>query len=140
MVVSDTICMRAISINNPWATLIAKGEKTLEIRSWQTAFRGDILIVSTQRKYADYPRGAALCIVRLAGVREFVPADAAAAHIAYQLGYFAWVLSDVRPITPFPVKGQQGFYNVIYPAQTSDILPVTPVRGIESLPLFAPRS
>jgi len=50
------------------------------------------------------------------------------------------VLADVRPITPFPVKGQQGFYNMIYPDQNSDILPTTPSREIENLPLFAPRS
>jgi len=73
--------MRAISIHNPWATLISTGAKTLEIRSWKTSYRGDLLIVSTQRKYADYPRGVALCVVRLADVREFVPADADAAHI-----------------------------------------------------------
>ena len=132
--------MRAISIHNPWATLISTGAKTLEIRSWKTSYRGDLLIVSTQRKYADYPRGVALCIVRLSDVREFVPTDADAAHIAYQPGYFAWVLTDVRPITPFPVKGRQGFYNVIYPAQTSDILPARPSREIENLPLFALRS
>ena len=132
--------MRAISIHNPWATLISTGAKTLEIRSWKTSYRGDLLIVSTQRKYADYPRGVALCVVRLADVREFVPADADAAHIPYQPGYFAWVLADVRPITPFPVKGQQGFYNMIYPDQNSDILPTTPSREIENLPLFAPRS
>lgn len=129
--------MRAISIHNPWATLIATGKKTLEIRSWKTGYRGELLIISTQRKYADYLRGMALCVVHLADVREFVPADADAAHIAYQPECFAWVLTDVRPITPFPVKGKQGFYNVIYPAQTFDILPVTPSRGIESLPLFA---
>jgi hypothetical protein len=129
--------MRAISIHNPWATLIATGKKTLEIRSWKTSYRGDLLIVSTQRKYADYPRGVALCIVRLADVREFVPADAGAAHIVFLPECFAWVLDDVRPIAPFPVKGQQGFYNVIYPAQTSGILPATPARKIESLPLFA---
>jgi len=130
------VAMKAISIHNPYATLIAQALKTLEIRSWKTSYRGELLIVSTQRKYADLPCGVAVCVVNLFDIREFTPADMLAAHIPYQPRCFAWVLADVRPITPFPVKGQQGFYNVIYPAQTSNILPVTPGREIESLPLF----
>ena len=131
--------MKAITVHNPFATLIARGEKTLEIRSWKTPYRGDILIVCSRREYADCPRGVALCIVRLADVRPFTPADAPAACIAYQLGLWAWVLADVRLVTPFPVRGKQGFYDVAYPAQNSQIQPVESAPGIESLPLFALR-
>ena len=36
--------MIAITIKQPWATLIALGEKRFETRSWQTKYRGQIAI------------------------------------------------------------------------------------------------
>ena len=36
--------MKAISLTQPWATLIALGEKKFETRSWPTRYRGPIAI------------------------------------------------------------------------------------------------
>ncbi len=36
--------MKAITIKQPWATLIAEGYKEYEFRTWKTRYRGDILI------------------------------------------------------------------------------------------------
>lgn len=36
--------MKVITIKQPWATLIAKGYKEYEFRTWKTKHRGDILI------------------------------------------------------------------------------------------------
>ena len=36
--------MKAITIKQPWATLIAEGIKKYEFRSWNTNYRGKILI------------------------------------------------------------------------------------------------
>ena len=36
--------MKAITIKQPWATLIALGEKQFETRSWQTKYRGPLAI------------------------------------------------------------------------------------------------
>lgn len=36
--------MKAITIKQPWATLIALGEKKFETRSWQTKYRGQLAI------------------------------------------------------------------------------------------------
>lgn len=36
--------MKVITIRQPWATLIAIGEKEFETRSWQTKYRGTIAI------------------------------------------------------------------------------------------------
>lgn len=38
--------MKAITIKQPWATLIALGEKKFETRSWQTKYRGKMAIHS----------------------------------------------------------------------------------------------
>ena len=36
--------MKVITIKQPWATLIAKGYKQYEFRTWKTKYRGEILI------------------------------------------------------------------------------------------------
>lgn len=36
--------MKALTIKQPWATLIMQGDKKFEFRSWQTKYRGDLLI------------------------------------------------------------------------------------------------
>ena len=36
--------MKALTIKQPWATLIMQGYKRFEFRSWQTKYRGDLLI------------------------------------------------------------------------------------------------
>ena len=78
--------MTAITIKQPWATLIALGEKKLETRSWQTKYRGPIAIhagkaidkeVCTSREIAkvlnkhgitlisDLPTGSVVAIAHL---------------------------------------------------------------------------
>jgi hypothetical protein len=41
--------MKAISLWQPWATLIAIGAKKIETRSWETAHRGQIAIHAAKR-------------------------------------------------------------------------------------------
>lgn len=36
--------MKAITIKQPWATLIVKGYKKYEFRTWKTKYRGELLI------------------------------------------------------------------------------------------------
>ena len=36
--------MKTLTIKQPWATLIMQGDKRFEFRSWQTKYRGDLLI------------------------------------------------------------------------------------------------
>jgi len=37
--------MKALSVKQPWANKIASGEKTIEVRTWYTHYRGPLLIV-----------------------------------------------------------------------------------------------
>jgi activating signal cointegrator 1 len=41
--------MRCLSINQPWATLIAFGAKRIETRSWSTSYRGPLAIHASGR-------------------------------------------------------------------------------------------
>jgi hypothetical protein len=45
--------MKALSIKQPWADLIASGAKDIENRSWRTHFRGRVYIHASA-KMADY--------------------------------------------------------------------------------------
>ena len=36
--------MKVLTIKQPWATLIMQGKKQFEFRSWQTKYRGELLI------------------------------------------------------------------------------------------------
>lgn len=42
--------MKALSLLQPWATLVVIGVKTIETRSWGTKYRGPILIHASQGK------------------------------------------------------------------------------------------
>ena len=55
--------MKAITIRQPWASLIAEGIKDIENRTWTTKFRGRVLIHSSCAKFVndlhlllDYPQ------------------------------------------------------------------------------------
>ena len=42
--------MKALSIKQPWASLIAKGIKDVENRTWKTKFRGKVYIHASSKK------------------------------------------------------------------------------------------
>lgn len=68
---------KTLSIKQPWAHLILTGRKTLEMRTWRTAYRGELLIAaSSQPKNFQLdgmrlPSGVAICLVDLVDIREF---------------------------------------------------------------------
>ena len=124
--------MKAISIKQPWAAAIMLGEKTIETRTWATEYRGPLLIVAskmpdkamleyTASLYADLEArkrylnnlqyGKAIAIADLAECRPMKSSDMDAAMCDLYAA-FSWVLKSIRPIEPFPVKGQLGIYDV----------------------------
>ena len=117
--------MKALSLHQPWASLVALGEKTWETRSWQTQYRGplaihaslshagDDLIVGSVEPFAsalarhgiartlELPRGCVLAICVLEEVHEIDHAfasnfsDQEIAFGDWAAGRFAWMLGDV---------------------------------------------
>jgi hypothetical protein len=106
--------MKAISVKQPWANMIASGRKTIETRKWPTDYRGDILIVSSKTPNIE-PAGCALAIVRIVDCRPMTTADEPAAGCSIYPNAFAWILADIRRIKPFPVRGQLGIYDIEIP-------------------------
>ena len=133
--------MKAISLWQPWATLIAIGAKTYETRSWSTDYRGPLLIHAAKNESelkvaledeffnvlseAGYfegdkslPLGAIVAYAELATVgRVELVRDTHAknerAFGDYSDGRFAWKLVNVQRIEPaVPARGAQGLFDI----------------------------
>lgn len=88
---------------------IVKGLKTVEVRTWTTRYRGDLLICATAKKGKGLISGHALGVVTLADVVPMKREHAKAAMVnpyAYWGDCYAWILENPRPIKPFPMKGK----------------------------------
>ena len=124
--------MKALSVKQPWAWLIASGRKTIETRTWHTKYRGPILIVSSKGRMKKaacesfYKRfgplvtlnlkyGMALCKADLVDCRKMTKDDEKLACCEIYDGAYSWVLEDVERIEPFAVTGRLGIYNVEVP-------------------------
>ena len=123
--------MKAITLHQPWATLIALGLKTMETRSWSTKYRGPIAIhagktidhevaeyLAERMGCADLPTGAVIATATLAKVLTTGPAlwgwlpDDEAEYGDFSPGRFAWALEDVQVLPePIPARGQQGLWH-----------------------------
>lgn len=103
--------MKALSVREPWATLIRDGVKSIETRSWRTDFRGDLCLCAC-KKPAGLLSGMAFAVVEVVDVRPMVKEDEGAACCCLYPGAFSWVLRNVRKIELKPVVGKQGFFEV----------------------------
>lgn len=133
--------IKALTLHQPWATLIAVGAKQFETRSWATSFRGPVVIhagktLVTQgfdRMFMDMlamagcsnlqalPLGVAVCVADLTAcyrteqVRPHLTAMEAAFGF-YEVGRAAWKLEHIRVLTPpIPARGQQGLWDWTLP-------------------------
>ena len=106
--------VKALSILPEFAAEICDGLKTVEWRSWKTDYRGDLLICASSRKLQGCISGYALCMVKLVDVVPFTKKhlNGALMDSVPEPAGFAWLLSDVRLIEPFPYKGKLHLYDV----------------------------
>lgn len=118
--------MKAMTVTQPWATLIASGAKRIETRSWRTRYRGPLAIHaaasfpryalracfdeqiasalgrSNVRALSDLPRGAVVAIAQLVDCRRVdeLPGRLLTSRELrfgdYTPGRYGWVLDDVR--------------------------------------------
>lgn len=109
--------MRAITIHQPWAELIVRGEKDVENRSWRTHHRGPLLIHAGARadgaSFAEHgvaddaERGAII------GVVELVDCTQARTSRWHEEGSWGWYLARARRFRkPVPMKGRRGLFEV----------------------------
>lgn len=105
------IKIKAISLKEPWASLILNGKKTIETRVWKTNYRGKLLICASKSPKTDIS-GKAVAIVELVECRPMAKRDEKAACCEVYDGAYSWILKDIRPIVQFEVKGRLGLFDV----------------------------
>lgn len=130
--------MNAITLYQPWASLIATGDKRYETRSWRPPpkyYGQPLAIHAAKKKYTDIgpsrlldavernwgkhgleklPRGAVVAVVILQEAFQMrsytdVPANQRPfGDFAYHR--YVWKLTDCVPIPPIPARGYQGLW------------------------------
>jgi ASCH domain len=104
----------ALSIKQPWAELIMRGVKTIEVRSLRThkrarvqiyASKGGVSLASCERIEKEHgvdvkslPRGVLVGTIEIVGCRPLAPTDSTAAAFWIDKGdpRFAWMLAEPR--------------------------------------------
>ena len=124
--------MKALTIKQPYASLITSGLKEYEFRTWSTKYRGELLIhagkgVDRQaleqfKEYGlEYPSG---CIIAKVKLTDCIKVDAEFREVLRKknpqvyLGIinapdwegYAFKLEDVKPIEPICVNGKLSFW------------------------------
>ncbi len=122
--------MKTLSIRQPWAELILQGRKTIELRTWQTHYRGPVLIHAGGNLEQDgceaygidpaaLTRGALVGIVEIVDMVTFDHdsfADLRDEHL--DLGdwpgdVLGWQLVNPQRLpTPIPMRGRLGLFEV----------------------------
>ncbi|MEZ2231536.1 ASCH domain-containing protein [Microcoleus sp.] len=119
----------AITLHQPWASLIAAGKKHYETRSWPTNYRGPIAIHAGKKLEQDQsllgllevplssiPLGAIVAIAELTDcilmTKEFILKQSSFEQYlgCWEEGRYAWKLENVRAIGPIPATGKQGLW------------------------------
>lgn len=115
--------MKALSVRQPWAELIAQGRKSIELRSWSTSYRGPLLIVAGRNWHSlgvelhgsIGARGVSVCVGTLHDVRPATARDAQKACVrppSVCSGLLAWELRDVVRVAEVPVIGRLSLFDV----------------------------
>lgn len=120
----------ALTISQPYASLIASGEKWIENRTWPTAYRGTLAIHAgagtqylTRAQLRGYPQGV-LAMCHLAACFRLDDLDRLGDKLAtvgltiaqvrshpHAEGPWCWLLRDVRRLrVPHPCQGTLGVW------------------------------
>ena len=94
--------MKALSIYPEPVMEIFMGDKTIEYRTWQPDYRGDLLICAGSKKEPGFVNGYAWFVVRLLDIRPCDEED----------GGYEWTLGTPRLIRPIPVRGKLYLFDV----------------------------
>ena len=127
--------MQAITLHQPWASLIANGSKQYETRNWSTNYRGPIAIHAGKKQdssnsrllelagasnISELPAGAVVAIAELIDciqmTSEFITSQSETERACgdWTAGRYAWKLENVRAIEPVAIAGKQSLWVYVY--------------------------
>lgn len=117
--------MKVISIQEPYGSLILKGHKKIETRSWKTNYRGELYIHTSSTIFKgdntkafnyinkdDLVFGYIICKCKLVDciemTEEFINSvDSKEKELGvYSIGRYAWILDDIEPIESIKTRGK----------------------------------
>lgn len=130
--------MIALTVRQPWATMIALGLKNCENRTWETSYRGPLAIHAgkgmTKAEYEDaldfgcqalgnvqwldnpelkseaLPRGAIIAVADLYAISDQMPSPW---YLGWSSGQLGWFFRNVRRVAkPVACKGALGLWPV----------------------------
>lgn len=133
--------MKALSLWQPWASLMAAGLKTIETRHWPTRYRGLLMIHAAKRLMSveehgllwdwqveglvpqdfggapfSLPFGAIVAVVDLVyclPTTEIIVGEREQAFGNYSTGRWAWITRNPRAVNPpIPYRGRQGIFEI----------------------------
>lgn len=121
--------MKALTICQPYAELIARGDKPIENRTWPTSYRGPLAIhAGKSRAWLDEEAALYAIDVRAIPFGAIVAVADLVACLRLDLqwpnrweplrehehanGPFCWILENVRRVNPVPFRGAQGLFDV----------------------------
>lgn len=123
--------MKCLSVSQPYADLIINGKKTIELRSWNTNYRGEFLIHAPLKiRYDDCKRlkirtklvrGAIVGKAEIYYVKKYNSSSEvrkdSAKHFASKNLYnrkYGFCLRNAKVFrVPIPCKGRLGFFDVM---------------------------
>jgi len=131
MILRFLLIMKCLSVSQPFADLIVQGKKTIELRNWNTNFRGFFLIHAPLRiKLEEYKRlklktknirrGVIIGKVEIVDVKKYnshseIKKDFKS-HLASKKFFdkrYGFCLKNPKEFrVPIPCKGKLGFFEV----------------------------
>jgi len=120
----NEIKMKTLSLKQPFAELIVSGKKTIELRNWNTKFRGKFFIHASKipdsksmKKFGfdKLPVGAIVGKAELIEVKKYEEEKEhkkdRSRHLAdSSWGKYGFVLKNAKRIKPVEAKGKLGFW------------------------------
>ncbi|MBU0894798.1 MAG: ASCH domain-containing protein [Nanoarchaeota archaeon] len=117
--------MKALSLKQPWAELILQEKKTIEIRKWNTKFRGEFLIHASKTPdmnsmkrfgFKELPCGFIVGKANLVEVKKYPNKEEfdkdKDKHLATSgWGNHGFILKTIERLDKVPAKGQLGFWD-----------------------------
>lgn len=116
--------MKALSLRQPYAELLISGKKTIELRKWNTKFRGKFLVhasrtpdYETMKKlgFNELPLGFIVGMAELVGVKVYKNKQEfdkdRDKHLADSSFWsFGFILKNAERINPIPAKRKLNFW------------------------------
>ena len=130
--------MKALTISQPFAQMIADGTKWIENRVWPTSYRGPIAIHAgagtqylSKEQLAEYPIGMVIAVADIVACQKMTAIEACGwglsaqalipgTQITFEQAYqhphcegpWCWILSNVRKVKPVKATGRQRLWNL----------------------------